>query len=247
MTARDRVAIGWSDSGSVRGEFALAMLYLQDWERDHPDAGYELMLPARSVGTYVQESRNSLVRHALAQGADWVLQLDADESFSPALLRMLMSTAAAVGASVVTGLYANVQLFPQELSDGSLAVVNCVYAEAEDGFYTAMVPPADMSPFRVDAAGAGCLLVHRSVFEAVGDPYFWVEWAEPADGDAQMVGEDFAFCRRAREAGFEIWCNPLAEVMHWKTLPLLASSVRDFMAQARKAHEEMSAHPEGTT
>jgi hypothetical protein len=29
------------------------------------------------------------------------------------------------------------------------------------------------------------------------------------------LGEDYAFCKRARDAGFEIWCDPAFDVIHY--------------------------------
>lgn len=49
----------------------------------------------------------------------------------------------------------------------------------------------------VDAAGAGCWMVHRSVAEAIGEKPFSM-----AEG-----GEDLFFCRRVREAGFKLFID----------------------------------------
>ena len=49
----------------------------------------------------------------------------------------------------------------------------------------------------VDAAGAGCWMVHRSVAEAIGKKPFHME-----EG-----GEDLLFCRKVREAGFKLWID----------------------------------------
>jgi len=49
----------------------------------------------------------------------------------------------------------------------------------------------------VDAAGAGCWMVHRSVAEAIGkSPYHMAEG-----------GEDLLLCRKVREAGFKLWID----------------------------------------
>lgn len=49
----------------------------------------------------------------------------------------------------------------------------------------------------VDAAGAGCWMIHRSVIDALGESPFSM-----AEG-----GEDLFFCRKVREAGFKLWID----------------------------------------
>lgn len=41
--------------------------------------------------------------------------------------------------------------------------------------------------------------------------------------DGEFWGEDYVFCRRAREAGFDIWVDPLIEFDHAGTRGMLAS------------------------
>jgi len=50
---------------------------------------------------------------------------------------------------------------------------------------------------KVDAAGAGCWMMHRSVAEAIGkSPY-----------DLNEGGEDLLLCRKVREAGFDLFID----------------------------------------
>jgi len=65
--------------------------------------------------------------------------------------------------------------------------------------------------FKVAGLGAGCLLIKMSVFEKLEAPYFPMEWNEKGD---VVLGEDIGFCEKAREGGFDVWCDPLLEVFH---------------------------------
>lgn len=38
-------------------------------------------------------------------------------------------------------------------------------------------------------------------------------------GTAEVLGEDYSFCRLARKAGFEVWCDPLFDVHHYGEYP----------------------------
>jgi len=55
---------------------------------------------------------------------------------------------------------------------------------------------------QADAVGCGGLLIAREVFEMLGQPWFRCRY----DGQGLLVSsEDFDFCERAIDAGYEIW------------------------------------------
>ena len=75
-------------------------------------------------------------------------------------------------------------------------------------------------PFTVDYTGFGWLLIKNGVFEHEGLPYPWFapKMQVFESGEVQdMCGEDVSFCLDAKEAGFEIWCDPRIRVGHEKT------------------------------
>ena len=75
-------------------------------------------------------------------------------------------------------------------------------------------------PFTVDYTGFGWLLIKKGVFEHEGMPYPWFapKMQVFESGEVQdMCGEDVSFCLDAKEAGFEIWCDPRVRVGHEKT------------------------------
>ena len=75
-------------------------------------------------------------------------------------------------------------------------------------------------PFTVDYAGFGWLLIQNGVFEDKKMPYPWFapKMQVFESGNVQdMCGEDVSFCLDAKEAGYEIWCDPRIRVGHEKT------------------------------
>lgn len=237
-SAREKVIVGWPDGGSVASLFCQSMLALSAFELTAPSDRYALDGFSSRSGLYVQENRNGIVKALLDSDADWLLQLDGDESFQPYLLRQLMEIADAATRPIVVGLYTNVSVVDSD--QGSIQIVNCIYEEAENGQYRPVEPPSDLAPFRVAAAGTGVMLTHRSVFEAMEYPWFWLEMFENEDGTRQLMNEDLAFCRSATvERGYPIWCVPLAEVTHWKTLPLVPSTTRTFLNEADQVFSSM--------
>ena len=74
--------------------------------------------------------------------------------------------------------------------------------------------------FTVDYTGFGWLLIKNGVFEHEGLPYPWFapKMQIFESGEVQdMCGEDVSFCLDAKEAGFEIWCDPRIRVGHEKS------------------------------
>jgi hypothetical protein len=69
-------------------------------------------------------------------------------------------------------------------------------------------------PFRVAACGFGFVAIKSGVFESLPKPWF----AVPADNQHYLIGEDVAFCIKARKADYEIWCDPSVRVNHQKSV-----------------------------
>jgi len=75
-------------------------------------------------------------------------------------------------------------------------------------------------PFTVDYTGFGWVLIENGVFEheEMKYPWFAPKMQVFESGAVQdMCGEDVSFCLDAKEAGFEIWCDPRIRVGHEKT------------------------------
>tara|TARA_Y100000994_G_scaffold226495_1_gene209472 strand:+ start:115 stop:909 length:795 start_codon:yes stop_codon:yes gene_type:complete len=75
-------------------------------------------------------------------------------------------------------------------------------------------------PFTVDYAGFGWIMIANGVFEneELKYPWFAPKMQVFESGSVQdMCGEDVSFCLDAKEAGFEIWCDPRIRVGHEKT------------------------------
>jgi GT2 family glycosyltransferase len=232
----DKVFIGYSSGGSVSARFTKCLLDLQAFEIKSPGDRYELISIDHAQGLYIQENRNKVVEMARASGADWLLQLDTDISFSPELLRIMMRYASPSRFPIVTGLYANLG---EADSDGAFNVVNCIYGEAPNGQYVTLNPPDNMQPFEVDACGTGVFLTHLSVYDKIPFPWYWLALFKNPDGSMQTMNEDIAFCRMAKAAGCWILCDPLAEVVHWKTLPMRSSQFKQMYDNAMRTMADL--------
>lgn len=167
-------------------------------------------------GYPVDLARNKLVRQLKK---DWIFFMDSDQTFAPETLKRLMSW----NLPIVSGLIFKRTAEPVPMiyryvwEDGKghyykpLTLEVGEYLEKHkdilDGKSPAIVgPPYGL--LECDGISMGCVLIHRRVFDAIGDPWF------KCDENA-VAGEDFYFCRKAQEAGFKIMADPSVICGHY--------------------------------
>lgn len=56
----------------------------------------------------------------------------------------------------------------------------------------------------VDVLPHGCVMVHRSVYEKIPQPHYIQDFIPEQNLE---IGEDIYFCKKARDAGFQVWCD----------------------------------------
>ena len=69
--------------------------------------------------------------------------------------------------------------------------------------------PKDL--FKVAVAGIGCMLIKLDVFKKIKRPWFFYE---KFDDKNEGMGEDTWFCKKAREAGYDIFVDPTVIIGH---------------------------------
>ena len=220
----DRVVIGYIHPGEVRGEFMDSVLrtVLRDAGRKEgrritTEGGGYLAL---SSGPRISSARNSIVRQFLDSpvlDADWLWMLDADMSFEPDTLDRLMEVADAKERPIIGGLCfggGRGRIFPTmyELIDPS-------ENDGEAIRYVTEWPEGAV--VEVDATGAACLLMHRSVLEQMRERFPEpVPWFAESIYKGTEFGEDWTFCLRVRRLGHRIYVNTNAPIGHVKTVSL---------------------------
>lgn len=146
-------------------------------------------------GALIYTSRNDLATMAIQMNADYVFWLDSDMVFKPDTLIRMMDTLKKNDLDILTGLYFRrvppytPVLFDQLDIDGTV----CYWSEFKD------IPD---KLFEVGGCGFGCVLMKTDVFFDVQGK-FGQMFAPIANN-----GEDVAFCWRARECGYKIYCDP---------------------------------------
>lgn len=171
----------------------------------------------------VSRARNSLAARFLASDYDWLLFLDNDLEFQPEHIARLWIHAVKNQKRLVCGLYALKKISPQ-------FVFNALPGEK---------PDAD-GAVKVSESGTGCMVIHRSIFEkmiadlpqiafttdqgATGGgevtqwDFFSVGPYRYPSGLVRYLSEDWYFCQRARDLGFDVWADTRIQIRHMGNL-----------------------------
>ena len=65
---------------------------------------------------------------------------------------------------------------------------------------------------RVDVQGGGCMLIDMKIFDKILPPYFEPE----QQTEGKNLGTDIQLCKKAKENGFEVWCDTSIVIGHLK-------------------------------
>lgn len=154
-----------------------------------------------NAGSLVYTSRNDIALRAIATEADFVFWCDSDMEFAPDTLTRLYKTLTENDYDIVTGIYCRRKppytptLFDRLDIEGEV----CWWSEFHE------IPD---EPFEVGGCGFGCVLMKTDVFLDVQGK-FGNCFAPIANN-----GEDIAFCWRARQCGYKVYCDPSVRPKH---------------------------------
>ena len=213
MRSRDRIAIGYTDPGTVDGRFASALFGLG------VNRGQLFTTLIHQSGSMLARQRNMIAAQFLDQtNAAWLLMLDADVVLSIEAFDLLCATVHDQTRPVVSGLY-----FALGHGEPWPRPVPTLYRIDAEGNHVPIFDYPANSIIEVESAGAGCLIVHRSVLEAirrdrpidVGPEWCWFHEGPYAGGEG-WIGEDLTFCNRIRAAGYPIHAHTGAVLPHHK-------------------------------
>lgn len=154
------------------------------------------------VGSLVYHARNNLARQALKSDADWVLWLDSDMVFAPDTLQRMLKVCKDNDISFLTAV-----CFRRKPP-----YTPCLFDRLEKvekgASYTALLSVPD-GLFQVGGCGFAGVLMASDVLLSVQSK-FNGRMFDPMDG----FGEDVSFCWRARQCGYDIWCDSSIEFGH---------------------------------
>ena len=150
------------------------------------------------TGCYIQENRTSMVKTAIREHCEKIFFLDADMVVEENVVNKLLEQ-----NKPVIGAAYNMRGFP---------LVSNVKIADENGKITAF-EAQDMPkvPFETYGVPTGCMLIDIPTVQKIPQPWFDLTWKE--DGFLDH-GEDIYFCKKLRENGVPVWCDPTIQIGH---------------------------------
>jgi hypothetical protein len=163
--------------------------------------------PGQTWANPISSNRNLITQRFLASDCDFLLMIDDDvvPLHNPAEL-----------------CHANLPIigFPAKVRSTGQTIVWTMYTPHVSGEGYSAIDPANiddmMDLMKVSIVGTGCILVRRDVLENLKAPFH----SEFDENGVQVYGTDFAFCRKATGAGFDVYTAPHRICEHYKTLGL---------------------------
>ena len=169
-------------------------------------------------------TRNDIARNKFAKGLletkhTHLLMLDSDHTHPPDIAYRLGRWAEADPSVRVVG---GLNFRRGEPYDP------CAFIIGKDGKSYALM---DWEPglIKVSALGSGSILIHRSVFEELDEPWFFYDY--PADRGDSWPGVDMAFSMRCREQGIDLWVDTTTTSPHLIDSKVDESSYREYLAR----------------
>lgn len=160
--------------------------------------GYEFEIIIASEGYTVAENRNYITVKSLNKNCDYLLMIDDDMTFPPALLDDLLKNQKDI-CGVAYHPRSETGEIIKYLDEGHIVKLE------------QSVDPKYKDTFEIMATGTGIILIKCEVFKKMSRPWFAFE---NYDTGQCKLGEDWYFCREAKKAGFKIYCDPKIKVGH---------------------------------
>lgn len=206
------VLLGYVSGGWGRIEFFNSVLNAVSGPEADPAIGGVI---SSSAGPLLALGRNLLVKQFLSHGKEWLCSIDTDIVFANDAISRLLEVAHPEERPVVSALY---HIFWE---GRKIPAAYKASLDTEGGLimgHLQEVPENCVT--RVDATGAGMLLVHRSVFENIQESTGQDCWFHEMVIDSKDIGEDISFAFRCAAVEAHIYLHTGVQVGHIKSAML---------------------------
>lgn len=211
--------------GKVNVQFAVA---LAQTTIECATNGVGIQYQLNTSGSLLCAERNRLIQAFLESNSTHVLFIDSDLGWpARAVLALLAKNVPFVAGVYPTRREHQFLFRPCTKEDGSL-VVDC-----------------EKNLLKMEYIPAGFMLIQRNVIETLieKNPHLkFVPKDEKAPSgyalfntelwEGEFWGEDYVFCRHVRNAGYDIWVDPLIQFDHCGNIGMLAEVLTNNSAQA---------------
>lgn len=208
---KETLSIIWCDNGLVDGKFTEGLVYTI---LHAPTVGVPVNNAIRVQGNQIARQRQGAIEMWEKVGTDWAMWVDSDIVLTQDMLKMLWDAADKISRPIVSGVY-----FVSKQMEGSLmSPMPCIFNETGNKFEIQYLHPLPQNQIvKVDNAGMGLVLMHKSVITALNNKFpgdFW--FGENAERGDKFIGEDIAFFRKVKAAGVNIYAHTGVLAKHMK-------------------------------
>lgn len=178
-----------------------------------PQHGVTIQIGSICGCSVVSRARNLLVKDLLESECTDLLFIDSDINFEPEDVYRLMAWTSDPKKGIVGGV-------PRTRSDNKVYIASLDYDDNND------LTMNNMGLVRARRLATAFMMVRRDVFTTLVDAHpEWSYYDTRTDRtlsavfdfkltDEGYMGEDYLFCDRAREHGFEVWVDPTIKLGH---------------------------------
>jgi hypothetical protein len=178
-----------------------------------PQHGVTIQIGSICGCSVVSRARNLLVKDLLESECTDLLFIDSDINFEPEDVYRLMAWTSDPKKGIVGGV-------PRTRSDNKVYIASLDYDDNND------LTMDNMGLVRAKRLATAFMMVRRDVFTTLVDAHpEWSYYDTRTDRtlsavfdfkltDEGYMGEDYLFCDRAREHGFEVWVDPTIKLGH---------------------------------
>ena len=199
--------------GKVYVHYAMSLLDTSEILRM---SGFEVLVRIPVGSSLLVSDRNRILQMFWESGAEYLLCVDNDLSWDPMVVPKLLNDMTVGDKEFVAGVYPT--------RDGK--AFNFRPETEEDG---RIIIDEKTKLLKMQYVPAGFMLMKRSVIEKLHNKFPELKYT-PKDPrseaesayclfntevwEGEFWGEDYVFCRRVREAGIDIWVDPLIQFNH---------------------------------
>lgn len=186
-----RLLIAVPNTGLMHADFVKSLMKLQEHlQKEGIRHDVEIL-----AGTLVYMARDNLACKVINGNYTHILFIDSDMVFDGSTLEALTFS----GKDFICGVFQS-----RRPPYGS-----CIYKSLQP---LKRVQEFGLEPFRVAGCGMAFTMISAAILTRVQIKHGTC--FSPDIFDGVKFGEDLAFCKRAADLGFEIWCEPTARVGH---------------------------------
>ena len=208
---QETVSIAWCDNGMVDGKFMQGVTDVM------LKSGITFSSTLRSQGNQIARQRQTVIDYWYEKSkSDWLLWVDSDVVISPETFRLLWDNKDAKERPLVSGVYFTTDN-PEEPLMVPMPTVFSFTNKGDGTFGLSRVHPLPENQLiKVDAAGFGFILMHRSIVKKVKavapDGQMFMEMGR----GTKFIGEDIFFFALCDKAEVPLHCHTGALAPHMK-------------------------------